>query len=159
MEHYNFLYDMNKYKQPKTEWKSETWEDRQIIQKTVRWSPTEGIALLVEKSKGGIYPEIFIYVFAPNMADITKPVEIILAKNRRYLFGWKCELKEMDGIIGIMTHNEVGIEGTDGRVNLFDYHVKADTILIQYTTPDGREVVMKFPLAGFCENYLMQFTK
>lgn len=60
----------------------------------------------------------------------------------------------MDGIIGIMTHNEVGIEGTDERVNLFDYHVKADTILIQYTMSDGREEMMKFPLAGFCENYL-----
>ena len=43
--------------------------------------------MLVEKSKDGIYPETFIYVFAPNMTDITKPVEIILAKNRRYLFG------------------------------------------------------------------------
>lgn len=53
-----------------------------------------------------------------------------------------------------MTHNEVGIEGTDERVNLFDYHVKADTILIQYTMPDGLEEMMKFPLAGFCENYL-----
>lgn len=80
------------------------------------------------------------------MADITKPVEIILAKNRRYLFGWKCELKEMDGIIGIMTYNEVGIEGTDERVNLFDYHVKTDTILIHYSMLDGREEVMKFPL-------------
>lgn len=60
----------------------------------------------------------------------------------------------MDGIIGIMTQNEVGIEGTDERVNLFDYHVKVDTILIQYTTPDGQEEMMKFPLAGFCEKYL-----
>lgn len=65
----------------------------------------------------------------------------------------------MDGLIGILTHNEVGIEGTDERVNLFDYHVKADTILFQYATPDGGEEVMKFPLAGFCENYLMQFAK
>lgn len=60
----------------------------------------------------------------------------------------------MGGIIGIMTQNEVEIEGTDTRVNLFDYHVKADTILIQYTTPDGREEVIKFPLAGFCEKYV-----
>lgn len=66
---------------------TDTCEDRQLIQKTVRLSQTEGIALLVEKTKDGIYPETFIYAFAPNMADITKPVEIILAKNRRYLFG------------------------------------------------------------------------
>ncbi len=73
-------------------------------------------------------------MFAPNMADITKPVEIVLTK-------------------------EAQIEGTGEKVNLFDYHVKADTILFQYVTPDGRDEVVKFPLAGFCENYLMQFVK
>ena len=59
----------------------------------------------------------------------------------------------MDGIIGTMTANEAQIEGTGEKVNLFDYHVKADTILFQYVTPDGRDEVVKFPLAGFCENY------
>ena len=39
----------------------------------------------------------------------------------------------MDGIIGTMTANEAQIEGTGEKV--------------------------KFPLAGFCENYLMQFVK
>ncbi len=150
---------MNRYKQPKTEWMTDTCEDRQLIQKTVRLSQTEGIALLVDKLKDRIYPETFIYAFAPNMADITKPVEIILTKNRQYIFGWKCELKEMGEIIGTMTANEAQIEGTGEKVNLFDYHVKADTILFQYTTPDGRNEVVKFPLAGFCENYLMQFAK
>ena len=150
---------MNRYKQPKTEWLTDTCEDRQLIQKTVRLSQTEGIALLVDKLKDRIYPETFIYAFAPNMADITKPVEIILTKNRQYIFGWKCELKEMGEIIGTMTANEAQIEGTGEKVNLFDYHVKADTILFQYTTPDGRNEVVKFPLAGFCENYLMQFAK
>ena len=62
----------------------------------------------------------------------------------------------MDGIVGIMARNEVGIEGTEEQVSLFDYHVKADTVLFQYTTPDGRDEVVKFPLAGFCENYLVQ---
>lgn len=150
---------MNRYKQPKTEWMTDTCEDRQLIQKTVRLSQTEGIALLVDKLKDRIYPETFIYAFAPNMADITKPVEIILTKNRQYIFGWKCELKEMGEIIGTMTANEAQIEGTGEKVNLFDYHVKADTILFQYVTPDGRNEVVKFPLAGFCENYLMQFAK
>lgn len=145
---------MNRYKQPKTEWMTDTCEDRQLIQKTVRLSQTEGIALLVDKLKDRIYPETFIYAFAPNMADITKPVEIILTKNRQYIFGWKCELKEMGEIIGTMTANEAQIEGTGEKVNLFDYHVKADTILFQYTTPDGRDEVVKFPLTGFCGNYL-----
>jgi len=65
----------------------------------------------------------------------------------------------MDGIIGIMARNEVEIEGTDEQVSLFDYHVKADTILFRYATPDGRDEMVKFPLAGFCENYLMQFAQ
>lgn len=53
----------------------------------VKWSQTEGIVLLVGKPKDEIFPETFIYMFAPNMADITKPVEIILTKNRQYIFG------------------------------------------------------------------------
>ena len=100
---------MNRYKQPKTEWKTDAWEDKQIIQKAVKWSQTEGIVLLVGKPKDEIFPETFIYLFAPNMADITKPVEIILTKNRQYIFGWKCELEDMDGIIGTMTANEANI--------------------------------------------------
>lgn len=150
---------MNRYKQPKTTWKTETWEDRQIIHKTVAWSKTDAIALLVEKPEDRIYPETFIYLFTPNMADTAKPVEITLTKNRHYIFGWKCELNDMDGIIGVMAANEVRIEGTDEKANLFDYHVKADAILFRYTTPDGRKETTRFPLTGFCEKYLMQFTK
>ena len=60
----------------------------------------------------------------------------------------------LSGITGTMTANEAQIEGTGEKVNLFDYHVKADTILFQYTTPDGRDEVVKFPLTGFCGNYL-----
>ena len=63
----------------------------------------------------------------------------------------------MDGIIGTMTANEAQIEGTGEKVNLFDYHVKADTILFQYVTPDGRNEVVKFSLAGFCEKYVSAF--
>ena len=66
---------------------TDTCEDKQIIQKTVKWSPTEGIVLLVGKPKDEIFPETFIYMFAPNMADTTKPVEIVLTKNRQYIFG------------------------------------------------------------------------
>ncbi len=36
---------------------TDTCEDRQLIQKTVRLSQTEGIALLVDKLKDRIYPE------------------------------------------------------------------------------------------------------
>ena len=51
------------------------------------------------------------------------------------------------------------MEGMSETVNLFDCLVRANTILFHYTTPDGRDEMVKFPLAGFCENYLMQFAK
>ena len=65
----------------------------------------------------------------------------------------------MGEIIGTMTANEAQIEGTGEKVNLFDYHVKADTILFQYTTLDGWDEVVRFPLAGFCKNYLIELLK
>ena len=49
------------------------------------------------------------------------------------------------------------MEGMSETVNLFDCLVKANAIIFHYTTPDGRDEMVKFPLAGFCENYLMQF--
>ena len=45
------------------------------------------------------------------------------------------------------------MEGMSETVNLFDCLVRANAIF-HYTTPDGRNEVVKFPLAGFCENYL-----
>ena len=51
------------------------------------------------------------------------------------------------------------IEGMSETVNLYDCLVRANTILLHYTTPDRGDEMVKFPLAGFCENYLMQFAK
>ena len=122
---------MNRYKQPKTAWKTDAWEDKQIIQKAVKWSQTEGIVLLVGKPKDEIFPETFIYMFAPNMADITKPVEIILTKNRQYIFGWKCELEDMDEIIGTMTANAA--HGRKGEFVRLPRESRYNPIPIHYT--------------------------
>ena len=62
---------------------TDTCEDKQIIQKTVKWSPTEGIGLIVIKPQNEIYPEMFYFVFSPETADINKPVEIALVKNKQ----------------------------------------------------------------------------
>ena len=47
---------MNKYKQPKTEWMTKTWEDKQAICKLVEWSKAEGIGLIFIKPQNEIYP-------------------------------------------------------------------------------------------------------
>ena len=140
---------MNKYKQPKTEWMTKAWEDKQAICKLVEWSKTEGIGLIVIKPQNEIYPEMFYFVFSPETADI----------NKQWIIGWKSDLEEINDIVGIIIANEMKMEGMSETVNLFNCLVRANTILFHYTTPDGRDEMVKFPLAGFCENYLMQFAK
>ena len=51
------------------------------------------------------------------------------------------------------------MEGMSETVNLFDCLVRANTLFFRCCSPDGRDEMVKFPLAGFCENYLMQFAK
>lgn len=43
------------------------------------------------------------------------------------------------------------------KVNLFELHIKSDTVIIRYTTTEGKQRDFKFPLAGFKEKYLEQF--
>ena len=130
---------MNRYKQPKTEWMTKTWEDKQAICKLVEWSKTEGIGLIVIKPQNEIYPEMFYFVFSPETADINKPVEIALVKNKQWIIGWKSDLEEINDIIGIIIANEMKMEGMSETVNLFDCLVKANAIIFHHTTPDGRK--------------------
>ena len=38
-----------------------------------------------------------------------------------------------------------------------ELHIKSDTVIINYTTTEGKQRDFKFPLAGFKEKYLEQF--
>ncbi len=42
-------------------------------------------------------------------------------------------------------------------LNLFEAHIKSDTVVFDYTTKEGKQNVFKFPLTGFNEKYLEQF--
>ena len=46
------------------------------------------------------------------------------------------------------------MEGMSETVNLFDCLVKANAILFHYTTPDGRDEIVKFPLAGIIAKFI-----
>ena len=41
--------------------------------------------------------------------------------------------------------------------NIFEAHIKSDTVVFGYTATDGTQKDFKFPLAGFNEKYLEQF--
>ena len=43
------------------------------------------------------------------------------------------------------------------KINLFELHIKSDTVIINYTTTEGKQRDFKFPLAGFKEKYLEKF--
>ena len=58
-------------------------EYKRAIFNLVEWSKTEGIGLIVIKPQNEIYPELFYFVFSPETADINKPVEIALVKNKQ----------------------------------------------------------------------------
>ena len=49
------------------------------------------------------------------------------------------------------------LEWGHDKINLFELHIKSDTVIIRYTTTEGKQRDFKFPLAGFKEKYLEQF--
>ena len=62
-----------------------------------------------------------------------------------------------DGYLAIVFPNMVDIPKSNCMLNLFEAHIKSDTIIFDYTTKEGKPSVFKFPLAGFKEKYLEQF--
>ena len=65
------------------------------------------------------------------------------------------EVVEAKGNILLVTPNILEL-GND-KVNLFEVHIKSDTIFFNYTTKQGTQTDFKFSLAGFNERYLEQF--
>ena len=42
-------------------------------------------------------------------------------------------------------------------LNLFEAHIKSDTVVFDYTSLEGKQKEFRFPLTGFKEKYLEQF--
>ena len=51
----------------------------------------------------------------------------------------------------------VDIPKSNCMLNLFEAHIKSDTVIFGYTSTEGKQSSFKFPLAGFNEKYLEQF--
>lgn len=62
-----------------------------------------------------------------------------------------------EGYIGIALSNIVDIPNSNCKLNLFESHIKSDSVVFSYTTKEGKQSVFKFPLTGFNEKYLEQF--
>ena len=62
-----------------------------------------------------------------------------------------------DGYLAIKLPNIVNIPKSNCMINLFEAHIKSDTVVFDYTTKEGKSSVFKFPLTDFNEKYLEQF--
>lgn len=62
-----------------------------------------------------------------------------------------------DGYLAIKLPNIVNIPKSNCMINLFEAHIKSDTVVFDYTTKEGKPSVFKFPLTDFNEKYLEQF--
>jgi len=62
-----------------------------------------------------------------------------------------------DGYLAIRLPNIVDIPKSNCTLNLFEAHIKSDTVVFGYTAIDGTPKEFRFPLAGFNEKYLEQF--
>ena len=43
-------------------------------------------------------------------------------------------------------------------LNLFETHIESDAVVFGYTSLEGKQKEFRFPLTGFNEKYLEQFT-
>ena len=67
----------------------------------------------------------------------------------------QCTLTESNAEILLLMPNI--LEWGHDKINLFELHIKSDTVVFDYTATDGTQKDFKFPLAGFKEKYLEQF--
>lgn len=62
-----------------------------------------------------------------------------------------------DGYLAIVLPNIVDIPKSNCMLNLFEAHIKSDTVVFGYTSMEGKQKEFRFSLAGFNERYLEQF--
>jgi hypothetical protein len=104
-------------------------------------------------------PREFHYIFELDI-DPTKDMTIRFQKRGHYKAGFSYQLNPKiveEGYLAIVLPNIVDIPKSNCMLNLFEAHIKSDTVVFDYTATDGTLKDFKFPLAGFNEKYLEQF--
>ena len=129
------------------------------IAKAVFYDNDHGICLFVGRRTDDPTPREFHYIFELDI-DPTKDMTICFQKRGRYMTGFSYLLNPKvveDGYLAIKLPNIVNIPQSNCMINLFEAHIKSDTVVFDYTTKEGKSSVLKFPLTGFNEKYLEQF--
>ena len=152
-----------KRKTPRIEWeaKTETVDDIQYsyVAKAVTYARDCNVCLFVGRKTAEPTPLKFTYYFELDI-DPAKDMTICFQKRGRYMAGFSYLLNPKaveEGCLAIVLPNMVDIPKSNCMLNLFEAHIKSDTVIFDYTTKEGKQNVFKFPLTGFNEKYLEQF--
>lgn len=85
---------------------------------------------------------------------------ICFQRRGRYMAGFSYLLNPKaveEGCLAIVLPNMVDIPKSNCTLNLFEAHIKSDTVVFGYTATNGTKKEFRFSLAGFNERYLEQF--
>ena len=151
------------YKTPKIEWeaKTETVDDIQYsyVAKSVTYARDCNVCLFVGRKTAEPTPLKFTYYLELDI-DPEKDMSIWFRKRGQDIAGFSYLLNPKaveEGCLAIILPNMVDIPKSNCMLNLFEAHIKSDTVVFDYTTKEGKQNVFKFPLTGFNEKYLEQF--
>ena len=152
-----------KRKTPSIDWKTgtETIDDVQIsyISKGVSYDNDHGVGLFVGRRTDDPTPREFTYIFELDM-DPTKDMTICFQKRGRYMVGFSYQLNPKaveEGYLAIKFPNFIDLPKSNCMLNLFEAHIKSDTVVFGYISLEGIQKEFRFPLTGFKEKYLEQF--
>lgn len=116
------------------------------------------MVMAVTKATDQMMPDDFTFFF-PCDTDESKGMSMTFQKRGEpiKMIGSDTLGRLAEGEIGITLNNILTFSDTSATVNLMKLCVQSDAILFKYTSRDGEQKSMRFPLAGFAEHYLEQF--
>ena len=117
------------------------------------------MCLTVVCKKSETTPYSYCY-YLPSDIDPEKDVALFFCKKNRTIFGAQSHTHHTaNGCEVLLLPNIVRLPNSERENNLLEIHAQSDAIIFYYTATDGTQKEFRFPLTGFCENYLMQFVK
>ena len=153
-----------KRKTPKIDWeaKTETVDDIQYsyVAKAVTYARDYNVCLFVGRKTAEPTPLKFTYYLELDI-DPEKDMSIWFRKRGQDIAGFSFRLDPQDwkaGILVLPWPNLITFPKSNHTLNLFETHIKSDAVVFGYTSLEGKQKEFRFPLTGFNEKYLEQFT-
>ena len=129
------------------------------ISKGVSYDNNYGICLFVGRRTDDPTPREFTYIFELDI-DPTKDMTVCFQKRGRYMAGFSYLLNPKaveEGYLAIVLPNIVDLPKSSCKLNLFEAHIKSDTVVFGDTSLEDKQKEFRFPPDGSNEQYPKQF--